>query len=100
MLSCSATSRSSPNPPRPEAGAISSSSSSKPPGVLRLSRLEQRGVPRADAERRMEAQASDEERRALATHLIDNRGDLPALERQVDEMWRDLERRRDAPDPG
>ena len=43
---------------------------------LRLERLELRGVPRDDAERRMAAQATDEERRAVATHLVDNGGDL------------------------
>jgi dephospho-CoA kinase len=64
------------------------------PREVRLERLERRGVPRADAERRMAAQASDEERRALATWVIENRGDLPALDRQVEEVWRDLERRR------
>jgi dephospho-CoA kinase len=63
-----------------------------PPSV-RLARLERRGVPRADAERRMAAQASDEDRRALATYLIDNSGDRDALERRVDEVWRDLEAR-------
>ena len=62
--------------------------------ILPPVRLERRGVPRADAERRMAAQASDEERRALATWVIENRGDLPALDRQVEEVWRDLERRR------
>jgi dephospho-CoA kinase len=57
---------------------------------LRLDRLEIRGVPRDDAERRMAAQATDEERRAVATHVIDNGGDLDALARQVDEVWADL----------
>ena len=57
---------------------------------LRLERLEVRGVPRDDAERRMAAQATDEERRAVATHLIDNRGDLDSLSRQVDDVWADL----------
>jgi dephospho-CoA kinase len=65
------------------------------PRDVRLQRLEARGVPRADAERRMAAQASDEERRKLATYVIDNGGDLAALEPQVDAVWRDLERRRD-----
>ena len=46
---------------------------------LRLERLELRGVPRDDAQRRMAAQASDEERRAVATHLLDNGGDLESL---------------------
>jgi len=57
---------------------------------LRCDRLEARGVPRDDAARRIAAQASDEERRAIATHVIDNAGDLDALERQVDELWTDL----------
>jgi dephospho-CoA kinase len=69
------------------------------PRAVRLDRLEARGVPRDDAERRMAAQASDEDRRRLATYLIDNRGDLTALESQVDVVWRDLERRRDE-EPG
>jgi dephospho-CoA kinase len=61
------------------------------PRDLRLERLEQRGVPRADAEARMANQASDEERRKLATHVIDNSGDHAALERQVDALWPELE---------
>lgn len=65
------------------------------PRAVRLDRLERRGVPRADAERRMAAQATDDTRRALATYVIDNGGDLATLERRVDEVWHDLERRRD-----
>jgi dephospho-CoA kinase len=65
------------------------------PRDVRLQRLEGRGVPRDDAERRMAAQARDEERRAIATYLIDNGGDLATLDSQVDTVWRDLERRRD-----
>ncbi len=64
------------------------------PRDVRLERLEGRGVPQADAERRMAAQASDEERRALATYVIDNSGDRAALESQVEEVWRDLQQRR------
>jgi len=69
------------------------------PEAVRLGRLEQRGIPRADAERRIAAQASDAERRALATHVIDNGGDLDALERQVDAVWADLLRHREQPPP-
>jgi dephospho-CoA kinase len=65
------------------------------PRAVRLDRLERRGVPRADAERRMAAQATDDARRALATHIIDNAGDLTTLEGRIDEVWHDLERRRD-----
>ena len=57
---------------------------------LRLDRLEVRGVPRDDARRRMAAQATDEERREVATHVVDNGGDLESLSRQVDDVWADL----------
>jgi dephospho-CoA kinase len=60
------------------------------PRELRLERLEVRGVGRADAETRMAAQATDEERRAVADHVIDNGGDLASLEAQVDTVWADL----------
>lgn len=61
------------------------------PRDVRLARLEARGVPRADAEARMNAQASDEDRRTIATHIIDNSGDHAALERQIDEIWPELQ---------
>jgi len=57
------------------------------PLEVRLDRLESRGVPRDDARARMKAQATDEERRAVATFVIDNGGTLAELERQVDEVW-------------
>ena len=60
------------------------------PRELRLSRLEARGMARADAEARMAAQASQDDRRAIATHVVDNAGTLEDLERQVDEVWSDL----------
>jgi dephospho-CoA kinase len=53
-----------------------------------------RGLSRADAEARMAAQATDEQRRTLATYVVDNGGDRAHLERQIDEIWTDLERRR------
>jgi dephospho-CoA kinase len=63
------------------------------PRDVRLARLEARGVNRADAEARMAAQAGDEERRKIATHVVDNAGDRASLERRIDELWADLERR-------
>ncbi len=63
------------------------------PRDVRLARLEARGVDRADAEARMAAQADDEERRKLATYVVDNAGDRAMLERQIDDVWADLERR-------
>jgi dephospho-CoA kinase len=63
------------------------------PREVRLERLEARGLARADAEARMAAQATDEERRKLATYVVDNGGDRAHLEARVDEIWADLERR-------
>ena len=66
------------------------------PEDLRLDRLEGRGLDRADAEARMAAQATDEERRAVATHLLDNGADHDALVAQVDTLWADLRSRHEA----
>jgi dephospho-CoA kinase len=66
------------------------------PRDVRLARLEARGVDRADAEARMAAQAGDEERREVATYVVDNSGDPAALERRIDEVWADLQRRQAA----
>jgi dephospho-CoA kinase len=60
------------------------------PRALRVSRLAGRGIPAADAERRMAQQATDEQRRAIATWVLDNSGDLDALAAQVDEIWPDV----------
>jgi dephospho-CoA kinase len=63
------------------------------PLETRLDRLEARGVPRDDARRRIQLQATDEERRKVATWVVDNAGDLAGLERQIADIWTDLERR-------
>ena len=60
------------------------------PRELRLQRLDGRGVSKADAEARMAAQATDEERREIATHVIDNQGDHETLEYLIDGLWNDL----------
>jgi dephospho-CoA kinase len=62
------------------------------PLEVRLDRLEARGVPRDDARRRIELQASDEDRREVATWIVDNSGDLDALVPQVDRIWAELEK--------
>ncbi len=69
------------------------------PLELRLDRLVDRGLTRADASARMAAQASDEERRTVATHLIDNSTGHDHLVTQVDALWRDLQSRHDAKQP-
>jgi dephospho-CoA kinase len=53
-----------------------------------------RGMTEADARARIAAQATREQRLAVADHVIDNSGGLEDLERQVDALWRDLTRRR------
>ena len=67
------------------------------PLEVRLDRLEARGVPRDDAMRRIAQQASDEERRAVATYVLDNGGAVVDLERQVDAIWPELEALAKAP---
>ena len=49
-----------------------------------------RGMTRQDAEARVAAQASREERLAIATHVVDNTGDLEDLRRRVTEVYREL----------
>lgn len=57
------------------------------PDEVRLARLEARGLPRGDALERMRAQASSEQRAAVATHVVDNAGDEQSLQARVDEVW-------------
>ena len=56
--------------------------------VARL--VEFRGFDEADARARIANQASREERVAMATWVIDNSGDLAALEAAIAEVWADL----------
>ena len=60
------------------------------PVDVRLDRLEQRGLQRDDAARRIAAQMSDEDRRESATYIIDNGGSPEALAAQVDALWDEL----------
>jgi dephospho-CoA kinase len=60
------------------------------PDDLRLERLQSRGLDAEDARRRMEAQAPREARLAIATHVVDNSGDLRALRAQVEDLWSEL----------
>jgi dephospho-CoA kinase len=52
--------------------------------------LTQRGMTREDAEARVRAQATREQRLAIATHVIDNTGTLEDLRRRVLEVHADL----------
>ncbi len=58
------------------------------PAAQRVERLvEHRGMPRAEAERRVAAQASDADRLALADHVVDATGSLEDTLRSADEVW-------------
>ena len=61
---------------------------------VQLERLARaRGMSRAQAEARMRAQASREERLAIATIVVDNSGSLAELDREVGDLWAELRRR-------
>jgi dephospho-CoA kinase len=53
----------------------------------RLERLELRGMDRRDAEARMAAQASDEQRRAMADEIVTNDRTPEELAAAVDQLW-------------
>lgn len=52
--------------------------------------VEDRGWTRADAEARVAAQASREDRRAVATYVIDNSGSRAHLREQVERLYAEL----------
>jgi dephospho-CoA kinase len=60
------------------------------PESVRIDRLvQERGMTREQAMERIAAQASEAQRRAVADVVLDNSGDLTALHRQVDALWRE-----------
>jgi dephospho-CoA kinase len=62
----------------------------------RVARLVQRGLTAEDARARIAAQATDEQRRAIADVVLDNSGTPDELAAQVDRLWHE----RVAPTPG
>ncbi|WP_307862072.1 dephospho-CoA kinase [Nocardioides sp. SYSU D00065] len=61
------------------------------PVELQVARMvEDRGWSRADAESRIAAQASREDRLAIATHVVDNTGTLAGLRAQVERIYDEL----------
>ncbi len=65
------------------------------PADVRVERLvTMRGVDRASAERRVAAQATDDERLAIADVVIDTSGTIESTEQQTDALWRQLVARR------
>jgi len=68
------------------------------PPEIQLERLvSQRGMTPEQARARMAAQASREQRLAVADVVIDNSGSLDDLDRRVAEVWADLTRRLASP---
>lgn len=62
------------------------------PAEQRIARLvELRGVAREEAERRVGSQASDDERLAVATMVVDTSGTMDETIAQVDALWRAIE---------
>ena len=64
-----------------------------PPGLQVERLVELRGMAAGQARARMAAQASREQRLAVADIVIDNSGSLDDLDRRVAEVWADLKRR-------
>jgi dephospho-CoA kinase len=63
------------------------------PEETQLDRLtSRRGMTEEDARARMANQATREQRRAVATHVLDNSGTLDDLKSQVDALWETLTR--------
>ena len=61
------------------------------PEEVRLARLmEHRGLDREEARRMIEAQMPSREKRARSDYVIENDGDLAALERATKAVWRAL----------
>ena len=57
---------------------------------LRKERLRERGMKEYEVERRIAAQASDEQRRSISDAVIINNGSVEELERRVEEVWQEL----------
>jgi dephospho-CoA kinase len=68
-----------------------------PPDVAVERLIGQRGLTEADARARIAKQIGREERIAKADRVIDNSGDLTALDAQIDELWNWLRDRPVAP---
>ena len=63
-----------------------------PPRIQADRLVRRRGMTREQAQARMAAQASRDDRLAIAGIVIDNSGSLTELDRQVGELWTELRR--------
>jgi dephospho-CoA kinase len=65
------------------------------PPEIQVERLAARGMPEEQARARMAAQATRDQRLAVADIVIDNSGTLADLDRRITEVWADLRARAD-----
>jgi dephospho-CoA kinase len=70
-----------------------------PPEVQAERLAQARGMTAEQARARMAAQATREQRRAIADIVIDNSGSLEDLDRRLSEVWSDLQARATSPTP-
>ena len=63
-----------------------------PPRIQADRLVRRRGMTKEQAQARMAAQTSRDDRLAIAGIVIDNSGSLAELDRQVGELWTELRR--------
>jgi dephospho-CoA kinase len=61
-----------------------------PPALRRARLVAERGLTEAEAERMMASQSPSGPKRSRSTYVIDNEGDLAALERAAEKVWKAL----------
>jgi dephospho-CoA kinase len=54
---------------------------------IRVERLKDRGMKEYEISKRMQAQASDEQRASIAHFVLKNEGSIDQLQREVQKMW-------------
>ena len=54
---------------------------------IRVDRLKERGMKEYEISKRMQAQASDEQRASIADFVLKNEGSIDQLQREVQKMW-------------
>jgi dephospho-CoA kinase len=55
---------------------------------IRVDRLKERGMKEYEISKRMQAQASDEQRASIADFVLKNEGSIDQLQRAVQDLWR------------
>ena len=58
--------------------------------ILRNERLKQRGLTKAEIEKRIRSQATDDERAEVADYVINNNGSIEVLQKEVEKLWDEI----------